>query len=500
MTSGVQGKMARGAVWMVAFKLLERSIGLISTLILARLLAPEDFGVVAMAMTFIAMAELLTAFGFDIALIQNRGATVDHYHAAWTGNVLLGLGITAVILAAAVPIAHFYRRPDVFWVVVCLGFGPLIAGTENIGVVAFRRDLTFRREFVFQLSRKLIGFCTVVPLAFLLRNYWALVIGTLVSRCASTAISYAMHPFRPRPSLRHMGELFHFSRWILLHNVVAFVRERSSDFFVGRMFGATALGTYAVSYEFANLPTTELGAPINRALLPGFATMESGEEIVSAYRNAIGLLAFLAFPIAAGLFALASFFVPAVLSNKWLDAVPLMRALSLNGVMLMLHSSMCALLIARGFPARVAMANLIFVAVLLPTLAISGFQFGITGVAYAALLSALVCTPVYLWQIRRSVAISPMVFVRAIARPTIAAAVMVFVISSLLPGHSVSMSFAQTLGWLIFGVLVGAATYLAAAYTIWGIVGRPDGAERTLVGQVHRLLAAAGRTVKRRTV
>lgn len=166
--------MALGAVWMVLFKLIERSIGLISTLILARLLLPQDFGTIAMAMTFIAMAELLTAFGFDIALIQNRDATVEHYNTAWTGNLLLGLSIAVVMLVAAVPIAHFYRKPELVWVIVCLAFGPLISGAENIGVVAFRKELTFRREFVFQLSRKLIGFCVVVPLAFWLRNYWAL--------------------------------------------------------------------------------------------------------------------------------------------------------------------------------------------------------------------------------------------------------------------------------------------------------------------------------------
>ena len=82
--------------------------------------------------------------------------------------------------------------------------------------------MSFRREFVFQLSRKLIGFCVVVPLAFLLQNHWALVAGTLASKLAATVISYLMHPFRPRLSLKRIGQLFRFSKWILLHNVVAF--------------------------------------------------------------------------------------------------------------------------------------------------------------------------------------------------------------------------------------------------------------------------------------
>ena len=484
---GVQRQMARGAVWMVLFKLLERSIGLISTLILARVLVPADFGIVAMAMTFIAMAELLTAFGFDIALIQNRDASEDDYNSAWTGNLLLGLAIMLAMLAAAVPISEFYREPELVSVVALLALGPAISGAENIGVVAFRKELSFRREFVFQLSRKLIGFCVVVPLAFLLQNHWALVAGTLASKLAATVISYLMHPFRPRLSLKRIGKLFHFSKWILLHNVVAFARERSSDFFVGRMFGAATLGTYSISYELANLPTTELGAPINRALLPGFAKMESGADVASAYGNAIGLLAWLALPVAAGLFAVAPHFVPAILGTKWLDAVPLMRALALNGVVLMLQASMCAVLVARGHPARVAAANVIYLVVLLPMLGVFALQFGIVGVAYAALLSGIVCTPMYLWQIQRSIQIPPSVFLRAVWRPALASLGMVTVVVWALPAYTVAMSLAQTAGWLLAGIAVGTGAYLLLASVLWLIAGKPAGPERVLIERASAL-------------
>ena len=245
---------------MVLFKLLERSLGLVSTLILARVLMPADFGVVAMAMSFVIMAELLSAFGFDVAIIQNRSATTEHYNTAWTGNLLLGALITTVMLVAALPIARFYQHPELVWVVSALAFGPLFTGAENIGVVAFRKELDFRREFRFQISRKMIAFCVVVPLAFLLRNYWALVIGTLVSKASSTVISYLMHPFRPRPSLSQLRPMLRFSRWLLFNNFVSFLKERSSDFFVGRLHGSQALGVYNIAYEFAHLPSTELSA------------------------------------------------------------------------------------------------------------------------------------------------------------------------------------------------------------------------------------------------
>src|SRR3989344_1986854 len=301
MTRSVQSKMARGAVWMMLFKLVERSLGLVSTLILVRLLAPADFGIMAMAFSFILVAELLTAFGFDIALIQRQDATEEHYHSAWTCNVLLGLIITVLMLATAWPIALFYGQPDVFWVVCALAIGPLIGGAENIGVVAFRKDLDFRKEFAFQLSRKVAGFVVAVPLAFWLQSYWALVGGTLAFKLAGTVNSYWVHPFRPHFSLRQARALIGFSKWLLLNNIVGFLKERTSDFFIGRLHGPAALGLYNVSYEFANLPSTEMSAPINRALLPGFARLTSDRAaLAGAYLNAMRLLALFAIPAAIG--------------------------------------------------------------------------------------------------------------------------------------------------------------------------------------------------------
>ena len=291
MTQSVQRRMATGAVWMVLFKFVEKGLGLVSMLVLARLLTPDDFGIVAMAGTFIGMAAMFTAVGFDLAIIQNREASADHYSTGWTLNVLIGAFIFALMLVCAQPIARFFGHDELVWIVSVLALGPLIGGLENTGVVAFRKELNFRREFVYQISAKFVAFMIVVPLAFLWRTYWVLVTGALLARGASVAISYLMHPFRPRFTLVKFREMFRFSRWLLFNNAVIFFKERSTDFFVGRQLGPSALGVYNLSYELANLPTTEISAPINRALLPGFARLESVGDVVGAYANAIGILA-----------------------------------------------------------------------------------------------------------------------------------------------------------------------------------------------------------------
>jgi len=174
----ISNKMAKGAVWMVAFKLIERSIGLISTIILARLLEPGDFGLVAMATAFLGLLMLLTSFSFDVVLIQKLNPDRHLYDTAWTFNVIFGCVLAFMLVIAAIPLAQFYNESRLEEILYVLAFSTLLGGFGNIGPVAFRKDLQFHKEFYFQLAKKLIGFTVCMSLAFTLRNYWALVWGT----------------------------------------------------------------------------------------------------------------------------------------------------------------------------------------------------------------------------------------------------------------------------------------------------------------------------------
>lgn len=476
---------------MVLFKFVERGLGLISTLILARLLAPGDFGVIAMALSFIAMAEMMVAFGFDTAIIHNQSATTAHLNSAWTCSFLLGMFITALMVSLAYPVSVFYQKPELMWVVMALAFGPIITGAQNIGVVAFRKELDFRKEFRFQVSRKLISFSIVVPLAFFLRSYWALVTGILVSNVASTVISYLMHPYRPRLDLSKALDLFKFSRWLLLNNFAGFLKERSADFFIGRAVGATSLGTYNLAYELSNLPTTEIGGPINRALLPGFAKMQDHAEISAAYTNAVGLLSLFALPSAASIFALAPYLVPVVLGEKWLEAVPLMQLLAFNGALLLFHSSICAVLIGRGFPARVMVANVSYALVLIVMMGLAVTlrpDWGVLAVANAALLTSILATPLYLHQLKRSLNLGLMLFVKAVTRPLMASACVALLVPMVLPHYAAGQPFLLTLGLLAAGGMASVLIYSLAVLGFWRMAGRPRGAEDTFLSHAKAFI------------
>lgn len=495
MTHSIQSKMMRGALWMVLFKLFDRSLGFLSTLFLVRLLAPADFGVVAMAMSFILMAEALGSFGFDIALIQHKDPTDEHYHTAWTCNVILGAAISVLLLALAWPVTHFYGHPEVLLVFCCLALGPLFASLENIGTVKFRKELQFRKEFTFRASRRFLAFAATLPLAFLLRNYWALVGGIMLSKLGGSVLSYVAQEFRPRFSLVKIRDLLHVSKWLVLNNFATILHNRSTDLFVGRLYGAATLGVYSIGQEVSNMATVELSASINRALLPSFAKIESIDELRSTYGNAMSVLALVSLPAAAGIFAVAPFLVPVVLGNQWLAATGLIEILAFNGVLLLFHSSIGSVLMARGFPGHVTKANGFYVLVLVAMLFLFGARFGVQGIAWGVLVTAIVLTPLYLYLLNRNLAIGAGVFLRATVRPVLAAFVMAVVVRMLLPVYDAAAPILHMIAWLTAGVAIGIVVYGGVIGLLWLLAGCPGGAERLVFGKFRaRFFPGSART------
>ena len=142
-TANLGRQMAKGAAWMVAMRWSIRGIGIVSVVILARLLAPDDFGILAMAMIVVGFFGILTETYMDLALIRDAGATRSHYDTAWTLGVLQGMGVAAVVILIASPASSYFNDSRVELVIQVLALGIFIQGFENIGVVAFRKELDF---------------------------------------------------------------------------------------------------------------------------------------------------------------------------------------------------------------------------------------------------------------------------------------------------------------------------------------------------------------------
>lgn len=481
--------MSKGAVWMVLFKLTARGLGLISTIILARLLMPSDFGLIAMAMSIIAALELLSAFSFDMALIQNQQAERCHYDTAWTFNVLFAVTSAVILLLLAGPAARFYDQPQLDTVMYFLAIGALVQGFENIGVVAFRKEMEFHREFKFLLSKKLVAFSVTVPLAFLLRNYWALVAGMLAGKIAGVVISYLAHSYRPRFCLKARAELFHFSKWLMVSNALIFLRIRSADFIIGKVSGSHALGLYTIAYEISNLPTTELIAPINRAVFPGYAKMSSElAELRQGFLSVISVIAMFALPAAAGIVVTAELLVRVFLGTNWLEAVPLMQILAVFGAIIAMQTNTGYVYLALGQPRILTLLGGAYILVLIPTLIWLVPDNGALGAAWAYLITAITLLPVYYFALQRRLQLKSTKLLSVVWRPVAATLAMSFATQTVLAlplfGDGLSAQILQ----LAVTVISGVISYALVLFGLWRLSGAPDGAEQFIFNRLRNIL------------
>ncbi len=488
--AGIGQKVARGVAWMMLFRVAERLLGIVSTLILVRLLAPADFGLVAMAISIIAAVEVMGAFSFDTVLIQRQDAARSHYDTAWTFNVVVASGVALTLIALAVPAAQFYEEPRLTVIVLLLALGSWVGGFENIGVVDFRKSLEFGKEFRYLMIKRLISFGTVVPLSFVFKNYWALVISTVITRFAVVATSFLIHHYRPRLSLAARHDLFNFSKWLLLNNLVLLARDRSADFTIGRLLGPHQLGLYAVSNEVATLPQ-QMSAPVNRAVFPGYAKHASDmSQLRASFTQVTALLWALAVPSGIGIAIIAPVLVPVVLGEQWIEAIPLLQILAGAGTIMVIQDNIAYVFYALGRPRVQMMLTLAYVVVLLPLLIGLTAALGATGAAWAHLATGAVCVPLSFAVVFRHIHLGVGTFVRAIWRVLVSTGVMALTVHSAL-AKLMAVASPNLPAILVACMLVGVVAYGAAMAVLWLLSGRPDGTERLLLGYALRLVPSA---------
>lgn len=478
-------QIASGVGWMVLFKLVDRGLAIVSTLILARLLVPADFGLVAMAMSVIAVLELATSFSFEVALIQKRELLRAHYDTAWSLNALLALACAAATALLAYPTALFYAEPRLTAVMLALAGGWIFSGLENPGLVDFRRRMDFRREFYFMASKRIVSFAIAIALAMALRTYWALVIGSIAGRVLGVALSYWMHEFRPRPCLRAARELFGFSGWMLANNLLSVTQAKVPHFAVGRFLGSQPLGLFTVGAEIAQIPSADLIAPINRVLFPGLARLADDlAQLRKTFLDVIAVTALFAVPAAVGIAAVAEPLVLVLLGPKWLDAVPVVRILALAAAVSAVTSGNGSAYLALGQPRFITLVAGTRLAVLVPLALVLTAHIGLAGAAYAELAAAVLGLAVSFPVVLRRLGIRAREFGDRLWRPVLASAVMAYAVLLLLDWISDATSSLQALPVLAAAVAAGIVVYVVAVGCLWLLAGRPRGAERLLITRI----------------
>ena len=486
--------MAKGAAWAILMRLAVRGLGVISTLILARLLAPEDYGMIAMATVLLGAVEGITSFGFDAVLVQDQNAGPDKYDTAWTLGVIRGVVLGGAFALAAPFLADFYHEPRLVPLIQLLALGTFIEGFESVGIVDFRKQLRFDRDFTLQLIPRLVSFFATLLLASVLHNFWALAYGILIGRSSRIVTGFVMHPYRPRFTLARWREIFHFSKWLMVNSALRFVDNSGDTLVLGRYVPPAILGFYTLAYEISNLALTELVAPIQRALLPGYARIANDYATLrSTYMTTFSITIMLALPVAVGIAVTAQSSIPILLGETWLPCVPLVQILSISGALRLAVANSGAAYLAIGKPAYTTLLYAGTAVVSVPLLIFGAREAGPIGAALAMTAAGAVFASANLLVLNKVIGIRLSDLARVILRSCAASVAMGSVVSLLQDYWPQSGGLVLLIARLAALCTCGALVLATVQFGLWLAASRPPGPEQALVNSLlQRFRGRAG--------
>jgi O-antigen/teichoic acid export membrane protein len=476
-------RTAKGAGWIVGWRMATRVLGLGSTLVLARVLMPADFGLVALAAAFITSLEALSVLGVDEALIRTESPRRALYDTAFTINLIRGVATAVLLLILSGPIAAFFNEPRLANVLFALAAGSVISGGHNIGTIDFRREITFHKEFQLFVIPRIVSVATTITCAFVFHSYWALVAGILIGRVVLAGYSYVLHPFRPRLTISAWRELAGFSFWTWLLSIVSLIRDRTDSFFIGHALDARAVGMFSVATEIASLPSTEFVIPLGTASFAGFsAARHAGASSGETYLRVIGVVSALTLPAGIGISLLADPVVRLALGPNWLQAIPVIEVAAVLGSLTVFGIISSSLFSAHAFLSvlfRVALASMTLRVALLVWLVPA---YGIMGATVASGIGMVFEYSTYVLLTCRRFALSAPRFLARIWRSALATTVMAGALAAMGLGWSPHPGTpVEQVIRLAEGSLTGAAIYTVMLAALWAASGRPNGPETDLL-------------------
>lgn len=271
-TPGLFGRALRGGALTAGSYAIAQAARLAANLILARLLFPEAFGIMALVTVFLVGLAMFSDVGIGPAISQSpRGDDPAFLNTAWTVNVLRGVILWALACAAAWPLAQFYEAPQLAQLLPVAGLTLLIAGFNPTRIDTANRHLALGRVTALDLASQLIGIAAMVLLAWALQSVWALVFGAIIGALAKLALTWAYLPgaanrFRWEPAAARA--LIHFGKWIFLSTACGFLLSQGDKAIFGAFLSLSELGLYNIGYFLASFPILLGGAVTGRILLP----------------------------------------------------------------------------------------------------------------------------------------------------------------------------------------------------------------------------------------
>jgi O-antigen/teichoic acid export membrane protein len=347
---------------------IEKVIFLFRILILARILAPADFGLVAIGMVSLAVMTSLTDFGIVPALIQQPAGNKRHLDTAWTIGLVRGAGINIIMLIAAPFIAHAFGEPEATNIIRLLAVTTLLQAGASIEVAALARQLKFKQLALIRLSAAV---CNTIVSVLLARSLgaWAIVWGTVAGAITNLIASYVVAPYRPRFRAESVAtsSLMRFGRWIFAIGVISVMADAAIRWVVTNRLGVAELGLYFMAARLAYLPYQVITELVGEVAFPMYAQLqENREKATRAFRTVFVSMLALLLPTSLIMIVLIPDLVAVVLGERWIGATTVMQLLVAVCVAGVVGDSIIPLLKGVGSPKKVAALDLLQLVIVIP--------------------------------------------------------------------------------------------------------------------------------------
>ena len=455
-SESISKKTVLGTFWIFCFRIVDQLFRLARTVILARLLAPNDFGLFGITIMAVSLLDAFTQNGFQDALVQKKGDIKPYLDTSWVVQIVRGVVLALILFSLAPLVATFFKAPESELILKVVSLAIVLQGLGNIAVVYFSKELEFHKYFLYQIIGTLADFFVATIAAILLRSVWALVFGLLAGTLIKCIVSYTISPYFPhlRFDFSKAKELFRFGKWIFVSNIVAFFVIQADSFFVAKMIGISALGFYQIAYKIPSILAIEVLAG---AIFPAYSKIQDNlQKLKEAYLKVLQLFSFILMPMAGGIFVLSYEFVQLFLGEKWLPSVNAMQILILSTPIWTIAFLSDYVFLAIGKPKivtkGVAIRLILLIIMLYPLI----MWWGILGAAVAVLISVIVTSLWFGFMITKTINCKFGDFFKNLFAPLINTIIMALIISILknyLPVKMWSFFMLIIVGILIYFVL-----------------------------------------------
>ena len=378
--------------WVISGFVLDKGLALVQVMVLARLLAPADFGLMAMSSAVLLVLFTLSELGIESAIITRRNVLDDDLAVAWTLSCIRAAVLAGGLWLSADVIARAMLTPELAVFLKVHALSCFLQGTQSPAMALLLRRLDLKQRVRMDLIRRFVEMTVTIGLAAWLQSVWALLGGQLVGFAFGCIVSYVVATFRPRwvlggPSLQYF---LHFGKWINVTTVLAVAVMSGGEFLVGRMLGAEALGVYQIALTIPLLIGVRAPVMIGQVSLPTYAMLQTDRPaVIKAFVFQMKVVGLLLLPVSMSLAVFAPILVSILFGPRWTEAIEPLRILSLYAICAGLTGTMAAVQYGMNradLPMRVAVAqSAVYAIVVAPMIT----TFGLVGAAGALVVAYL---------------------------------------------------------------------------------------------------------------